>query len=330
MKPKKSVLIVEEQDELRRELSRLFEEHQYEAHEAGDIEFLWRKTELAGFDLILIHWRPEWYPDRFRVRAVCGKYPESVVIVAGLLPDYELAVDFLKAGARDCLGDTLSSTELVDACEAALNQHFRALRPWYNQSVMAIAAAIGLRDVETEEHCQRVSNTTVRLCRALGLDQEKHLQAIRWGAFLHDVGKVGIPDSILHKSGSLDPFERQQMRRHPEIGRDLLARIPFLEESIPLVLFHHERFDGSGYPQGLRGEEIPLEARAIAVADTVDAMLSNRVYRSAQTWETVLQELQDHRGSQFDPWVVDVALGHRETVFQDYISGSLVNLEASV
>jgi putative nucleotidyltransferase with HDIG domain len=276
--------------------------------------------EREEFDVIVVNWTEEWEPSRALLRALCAAHAETVMVVSRLSSNLDLAIELLKAGACDCLTQPVGLAGLVDAAEHALKRRFIALRAWYDQSVMAIAAAIRLRDVETEEHCLRVADTTVRLCTALGMTEDDELQAVRWGAFLHDVGKVGIPDRILHKDGPLTADERAQIRRHPVIGQELLERIPFLERSIPLVLYHHERFDGHGYPHGLKGDAIPLAARAIAVADTVDAMFSNRVYRPAVSWDQIVEELSENRGAQFDPHVVDTALSRQDEVFPEYLA----------
>lgn len=319
MKGMRKALIVEKSTELRQCLSDLFEGHQFKVAGASSVEGIISLLEYGSVDLILVNWTDAWMPSRQLLRAICASNFDTVIVVAGLAGNLQLALELLRAGATECLTKPVALAELVVAAEEALKRHFLGTRPWYDQSVMAIAAAIGLRDVETEEHCRRVANTTVRLCRLLGVTAESRLQAIEWGAYLHDVGKVGIPDRILHKNGSLTLEEQEEMRRHPEIGSALLSRIPFLSESIPVVLHHHERYDGAGYPAGLSGDLIPLEARAIALADTVDAMLSNRPYRRAQPWQVVVRELCRSSGTQFDPLVVDAALGHQDEVFRDYL-----------
>jgi putative nucleotidyltransferase with HDIG domain len=322
MKTMKRALIVEAEPGLRSLLEKIFKGREFDVRGTDSIEGIVGYLEREDFDVIVVNWTPQWEPWRPLLRAVCTSHPDAVVVVSRLSGSLDLAVELLKAGAGDCLTSPVGLGELVDAAEHALKRRFVAVRAWYDQSVMAIAAAIRLRDVETEEHCLRVAETTVRLCGALGMSEDDRLQSVRWGAFLHDVGKVGIPDRILHKDGPLTPDEREQIRRHPVIGKELLERIPFLQGAIPLVLYHHERFDGRGYPEGLKGDAIPLAARAIAVADTVDAMYSNRPYRPAMTWDQIVDELSDNRGGQFDPAVVDLALSRQDEVFQEYLDCS--------
>ena len=134
------------------------------------------------------------------------------------------------------------------------------------------------------------------------------LARLKTGCILHDIGKIGITDAILNKPGELTPHEWELMKKHPEMGEKILRDIPFLEPVIPFILFHHERFDGTGYPRGLKGEEIPIEGRLLAVIDTFDAILSDRPYRPGRDTETALDELRSNRGTQFDPIIVDIFL----------------------
>jgi putative nucleotidyltransferase with HDIG domain len=163
------------------------------------------------------------------------------------------------------------------------------------------------KDAETEGHCQRVTAFTITIAKAMGVDKGL-LRHIARGAFLHDIGKMGVPDSILRKPGPLTDEERAIMRRHCEIGFSVLERIPFLKEAAEIVLSHQECYDGSGYPRGLKGEQIPLGARIFAVADTLDAMISDRPYRKALPITVARDEIRRYSGRQFDPRVVEVFL----------------------
>jgi len=164
--------------------------------------------------------------------------------------------------------------------------------------------ALDTRDTETQGHSRRVSEYTVTVARHMGV-QEPELTQMRWGALLHDVGKIGVPDAILRKPGPLTPEEWVEMRKHPELGRRILSGIKFLEGAVPVVYCHQERYDGTGYPRGLKGDQIPLGARIFAVVDTLDAMTMNRPYRKALPYERAHEEIRQFTGSQFDPEVVD-------------------------
>lgn len=174
----------------------------------------------------------------------------------------------------------------------------------YLETIRMLAAAVEARDPYTGGHLERVTRHTLAIARALGWPAERLAEA-EMGAILHDIGKIGIPDAILRKPGPLSSDEWIQMRTHPDIGARILRGISFLEPIVPYVRHHHERFDGSGYPDGLVGEAIPIGGRVIAVADSFDAMTSTRPYRAAMPVEVALAELRKAVGTQLDPTVVD-------------------------
>ena len=186
----------------------------------------------------------------------------------------------------------------------------------YDYTLEALGGALDAKDAETEGHCQRVTAFTITIAKSMGVDRGL-LRHIARGAFLHDIGKMGVPDSILRKPGPLTNEEREIMRRHCEIGFSVLERIPFLKEAAEIVLSHQESYDGSGYPRGLKGEQIPLGARIFAVADTLDAMISDRPYRKALPISAAREEIRRYSGRQFDPRVVEVFLSHPERVWME-------------
>jgi len=177
----------------------------------------------------------------------------------------------------------------------------------YETTLEGWAKALELRDKETEGHSRRVTATTLAVARAMGIDEDE-LVHIRRGSILHDIGKMAIPDEILRKGGSLTKEERAIVVKHPEIAFDLLKGIPYLKKALEIPYSHHEKWDGSGYPRGLKREEIPLAARIFAVVDVWDALSSDRPYRPAWRKGTVAQYLSDQSGQHFDPKVVDVFL----------------------
>ncbi len=181
------------------------------------------------------------------------------------------------------------------------------LRRSYVATVRALTNAVEARDAYTGKHAERVAAYGLELLRRVDPKLAENPQ-MEFGFLLHDVGKVAIPDGILHKAGRLGGDEELLMRRHPEIGWEILRGIPFLEEASQIVRHHHERFDGSGYPEGLRGEEIPLPARAFAVADAFDAITTERPYRPAATIADARTTIAAAAGTHFDPRMVD-ALG---------------------
>ena len=174
----------------------------------------------------------------------------------------------------------------------------------YDQTLTALMSALDARDRETEGHSTRVSRLACLLAEEVGLNGQQ-LKALERGALLHDIGKIGISDTILHKPAKLTEEEWKIMRGHPNIGAHIVEGIPFLQETLPLILYHHERWDGSGYPIGLKSSDIPIQARIFAVADVFDALTSNRSYRTKSSAEEALQYLREQAGTLFDPSIVE-------------------------
>jgi putative nucleotidyltransferase with HDIG domain len=188
--------------------------------------------------------------------------------------------------------------------QRALRRYTDELETSYNRTIASLAAAVDARDASTERHSERVTELSVALGRWLGLD-DGAIEQLRRGALLHDVGKIGVSDAILRKPAALTEAEWREMRRHPEIGYRILQSVSFLEDSLPVVLHHHERWDGSGYPHGLRGAEIPLLARLFAVIDAYDAITSDRPYRAGAAHEVAVERLQGDAGTHFDPAMIE-------------------------
>jgi putative nucleotidyltransferase with HDIG domain len=251
----------------------------------------------------------------------------DVVMVTGIV-DTKTAIGAIRDGASDYLtkpfnldevqivvGRTLEKRRLLDE-NRAYQEHLedlvarrtRELRQSYEATLQALVTALDYRDNETQGHSSRVVEYAMLVAEALEV-REPQLTAIRWGAILHDVGKIGIPDRVLLKPGKLSEDEWETMKKHPEMGYRMLQHIAFLEPALDIVFCHQERFDGTGYPRGLRGEQIPLGARIFAVVDTFDAMTSDRPYRPALTIEAARDEVRRCTGTQFDPAVAEAFLG---------------------
>lgn len=194
---------------------------------------------------------------------------------------------------------------IADHAALAVNnaQLVTELQNSYDLTLDALSAALDLRDRETEGHSRRVVEYTARLAEQIGLDKEA-IKSIRRGALIHDIGKIGVPDAVLHKPGLLDEEELKHIKRHPQAGYDMLVGIPYLREEIKIVICHQEKWDGTGYPFGLRGEEIALGARLFAIADTFDALTSDRPYRRGQSYEVARKLIEAESGKQFDPQAV--------------------------
>jgi len=217
-------------------------------------------------------------------------------------------------GNEDCSAELVLATEVLrqESAERRWAQErlataYATLATAYEETIRGWALALELRDLETRGHTARVTALTLSLARSWGLTESRivHLQR---GAILHDIGKLGIPDAILLKPGRLTQEERAIIERHPDLARQMLGEIPFLEPAMAIPWCHHERWDGSGYPRGLRGEEIPLEARMFSVVDVWDALRSTRPYKEPWPAARVAVLLRDEAGRQFDPAVVDAFL----------------------
>jgi HD-GYP domain-containing protein (c-di-GMP phosphodiesterase class II) len=188
-----------------------------------------------------------------------------------------------------------------------LEEAIRKLNYSYRETVAAASAAIDARDAYTAGHSRRVADIACKVGKELGMEDSK-LECLELAALFHDIGKIGVPDYILNKPGGLDEEEFKKIQVHPVLGYNILGKIEFLSPMLPSILYHHERPDGKGYPEGLKGDEIPIGASIIAIADTYDAMTSNRPYRSALPHETAVAELKKYRGVQFKEEVVDAFL----------------------
>lgn len=188
----------------------------------------------------------------------------------------------------------------------------------------ALAEALDIREHETGDHSKRVACHTLVLARRFISDADQ-LRQIYWGSLLHDIGKIGMPDAILLKQGALNDEEWNAMRTHPEKGYRIISQIPDMKEAAEMVLSHEERFDGSGYPRGLRGEQISLGARLFAVIDTLDAITSDRLYRKASTFDEARDEIVRMSGTQFDPVAVQAFMAE-ETALREMVDAKCMLL----
>jgi putative nucleotidyltransferase with HDIG domain len=265
-------------------------------------------------------------------------YPHIAFLVTTGVDDVDVGVQAMRSGADDYLVKPLHENAVLASLESALHKHFlerqvedyrqhleemvatrtaqlqealRQIECSYEDTLEALGAAIDLRDNETAGHSQRVCRYSLEIARALGWS-ENQLGNLARGAYLHDIGKLGIPDGILLKPGPLTPEERTVMQRHAQIGFDLVRDIAFLADAAEIVLNHHERYDGNGYPRGIKGDDILPSARIFAVADSFDAITSDRPYRRASSFELGREIIRQCSGTQFEPNVVAAFLGISE------------------
>ncbi len=269
------------------------------------------------------------------------QYPDMPVVMVTAVHDISVALAAIRNGAYDYLLKPFEREQLLATVRRALeNRHLKMqnrdyqtglermvearteqlqkamadLERSYGMTLEALGGALDLKDAETEGHSRRVTVFTIAIARAMGLSKDQ-IDVIARGAFLHDIGKMAIPDAILRKPGKLDPDEVAIMREHCYHGYQILKKIPFLKEASEIVYAHQEHYDGSGYPRQLKGDEIPLGARIFSVADTLDAITSDRPYRAAQSIAAAREEIKVWSGRQFDPEVVDVFISMPEQIW---------------
>ena len=245
---------------------------------------------------------------------------EIPIIILTALDDRESLLKSLKAGADDFISKPFDRYELRARLygitrlnryhklvqeRTKLQEAHTKLLSAYEATIEGWSRAMDLRDRETEGHSRRVADETEQLAKASGMGEDELLH-VRRGALLHDMGKLGIPDSILHKPDQLTEEEWAMMRKHPQLAYDMLYPVEYLRPALDIPYCHHEKWDGSGYPRGLKGEDIPLVARMFAVVDVWDALTSDRPYRRAWTNENALAYIREQSGQHFDPQVVDL------------------------
>ncbi len=254
-----------------------------------------------------------------QIRAVPALMEVPIIMITAL-DDRQSKLEGLRAGADDFITKPFDALELLARVQTItrLNRYRHLLEQRdqlqtlheelltsYHKTIEGWSCALDLRDKETEGHTKRVTEKSLVFARAIGVSAD-HLEHIRMGAILHDVGKLGVPDAILLKTGALTEEEWTVMRMHPVYAYQWLSPIKFLESSLDIPYCHHEKWDGSGYPRGLKGEDIPLFARMFAIIDVWDALCSDRPYRKAMTEDQVLEYILAQSGKHFDPALTEV------------------------
>ena len=266
--------------------------------------------------------------------------PKMKMIMVTAYPEIDLAVNAMRLGAYDFIikpadldlivmsvKKALESRrleeeieayhnrmeELVEERTAKLQQAYRTLKKSHLDSVKVLAEAIDAKDPYTRGHSDRVKRMSLAIAKKMGFSEER-LENLEYGALLHDIGKIGIKDEVLQKQAPLSSEEYQYIQEHPLIGVKIIEGVEFFKDKIPMIRHHHEHYDGNGYPDGLAGEAIPLEARIISLPDAFDAMTSARPHRNIMPLQNVLAELEKFKGKQFDPKVLDIFI--REKIYK--------------
>jgi len=338
-----NILVVDDEEAIREVVSTMLESKGYHCITVSNgraaQEFVRKQTpDLVLSDMIM----PEM--DGIKLLEWLRNFdPEIPVIMVTAIHDISTALEAIRRGAYDYIlkpfekdqlfhgvGRALQHRRLVienrnyqvnleqqvNDKTAQLQTAFAQLEQSYDDTLEALGSALDLKDAETEGHCQRVTAFTISIAKTVPVSPS-YVPILARAAFLHDIGKMAIPDSILRKPGPLNNDEKQIMRTHCEIGYNVLRRIPFLRDAAEIVLAHQEFFDGTGYPRGLRGEQIPLGARIFSIADALDAMISDRPYRRALPMAHAKEEIRRCAGTQFDPKIVSVFLSIPDKHWQE-------------
>lgn len=324
------ILIVDDEAEITAIVSDLFE-GQYDCTTAGSAEEALGLLAGREFELVVSDITMPGMSGLDMIPHIRRGSPNTVVVMISGMQTMESAIDALRLGAFDYVmkpfdlrqveavvkralehqdlivakqryEDQLE--ELVEQRTAELDRALNSLEDAYRSTLKALTAALETRDLETSGHSERVVTYSLRLGREYGLSGAL-TKSLEFGSLLHDIGKIGVPDLILRKPAKLTPEEWVLMRQHPVHGQQILRGIEFLEGAARVVAQHHEKWDGSGYPLGLSGEDIDICARIFSVADAFDAITSDRVYRKGKPYQAAADELNAWAGKQFDPKVVE-------------------------
>ena len=335
MEEKNSVLIID--DELGpREALRMILKNRYHIVTADNSEYAIEHVREKDFDVVITDIKMSGMDGLQLLQKIKEIKPDIEVILMTAYASVETAKNAIRYGALDYLIKPFDQRDVIDIVDKGVTKRKEFLRTrndlvrlhiattelskeiesakrsienHYASTVKALLSAIDAKDQYTKGHSERVSRFSAFLAERIGFQQDKIL-ALEQAALIHDIGKIGIESSILNKQGGLNTSEFDEIKKHPEIGARIIASVDFLQEMMPVVLCHHERFDGTGFPERLKGTAIPLSARVVSIADAVDAMLCNRPYRLALVLDYVRKELSQMAGRQFDPEIVSVVLSN--------------------
>ena len=338
------ILVVDDEDAIREIVSSMLNAAGYRCTQAcSGVEALAVLESQGEFELVLSDLMMAELDGIGLLERAKEKYPDVPVVMVTAVHDISVALAAIRNGAYDYLLKPFEREQLIATVRRALenrrlkleNRAYQSnleslvtarteqlrqamgdLERSYDITLEALGDALDLKDAETEGHSKRVTAFTIAMARAMGLPQDR-IKVIARGAFLHDIGKMAIPDAILRKPGKLTPEEVLIMQEHAYRGYQMLRKIPFLAEAAEIVYSHQEKYDGTGYPRQLKGSEIPLGARIFSIADTLDAITSDRPYRAAQPFSAAREEIKKWGGRQFDPEVVKVFVAMPETIWDD-------------
>jgi putative nucleotidyltransferase with HDIG domain len=335
------ILIVDDEPIIRDILERLVSCDGYHCETAQNGKEAVSKLETGKYEMVLSDVRMPVMDGLHLLRHITANFRDVAVIMVTAVADANSAIDTLALGAYDYIIKPFNASDLrnkiakalerrrlvtenkqyqhhlevkVDEQTASLRKALADVQRAYAQTLETLINALDAREQETQRHSKRVSEYALLLARRMNVPEEELIDIAR-GALLHDIGKIGISDAVLLKPAKLTEEEWVSMRKHPEVGYNILKGIGFLEGAAQMVLQHHEKYDGTGYPRGLRGEQIMRGARIFAAIDTFDAMTSDRPYRKALSYQIAREEVIRFNGRQFDPAVVECFLSIPEEVW---------------
>jgi response regulator RpfG family c-di-GMP phosphodiesterase len=338
---KARILVVDDEEAVRTLLSARLVLEGHECFIAASAPEALERIDEGNLDLVLCDLGMPGMSGLELLKQVHGRFPQLAFVICTSEDDVRTGIEAMKQGAADYLVKPLQLDGMVASLARALDKRrleieveqyrnhledvvqqrtrqiqvaIRRIEQTYDETLAALGGALELRDIETQGHSRRVTHYCLEMAHALHHSNDE-LRTLARGSFLHDIGKIGIPDAILLKPDRLTMEEAAVMQTHARIGYQLLCQIAFLTPASQIVLTHQERWDGTGYPQGLRGEEIPLGARIFAVADALDAITSDRPYRAGSPFSAAVAEISRESGRQFDPEVVRVFLEIPEAVW---------------
>lgn len=321
-----SILIVDDQEIIRNSLSSILENSGYYVTAVSSAKEAIQRLHEGDFSLVLTDLRLDGESGLDIIEHVKQNYPQTLVILLTAYASVDSAIAALRRGAYDylvkpCNVDDLKHTvkRCIDLRRHGIeNEQLRnELEKAYFLTVKALAAAIDAKDKYTRGHSERVMQYSIQIADAIEKNvalTQRLVNHFRYAAMIHDIGKIGIPDQILKKEGIYTKEEYEVMKQHSSLGYNMLRDVPYLKEVSLFLKHHHEWYNGTGYPDGLQGEEIPLGAQIIAVADAYDAMTSDRPYRKSYTHYNAVQEIEKCAGTQFAPTVVDAFLSKYDSL----------------
>ena len=308
------ILVVDDEPNIREPLSDTLRGEGYQVSTAEDGQRALEQVRKIDFDMAIVDIRIPHIGGLEVLHYIRKSKPETMTIMMTGYASLETAVEALREGAYDYLIKPFNMEKLLSVLKRGVREQRLTrenarlsdeLKQTYMGVMTSLATAIDAKNHRTQHHSQQVTKYTHIISEKLNLPQEEK-EKIGRAASLHDIGKIGIPDPILTKPGSLNDEEWAQIEQHPTRGAEILSPLDFLSEVVPLIRHHHERYTGSGYPDGLKGNDISLGARIISVADAFEAMVSERPYRRALSKEEAIQEIESGLGNQFDPQIGEI------------------------